>query len=62
MEASAKLPENLQDALHRGLLTRIPLTFLPFINQQLHEWEYLFPNERKSNEKLLLYVDSLSPQ
>ena len=62
MEASAKLPENLQDALRRGLLTRLPLTFLPFVNQQLHEWDYLFPNERKSNERLLLYVDSLSPQ
>ncbi len=62
MEASAKLPEILQNALQRGLLKRLPLTFLPFVNQQLHEWEYLFPNERRSTERLLLYVDSLSPE
>jgi len=62
MEVSAQLPENLKNALHRGLLARFPLTFLPFVNQQLREWEYLFPNERQSSERLLLFVDSLSPE
>jgi hypothetical protein len=62
MEAAAKLPKNLQDAMQRGVLRRLPLTFLPFANQQLRDWEYLFPNERQSNERLLLYVDSLSPE
>ena len=62
MEVSAQLPENLKNALHRGLLARFPLTFLPFVNQQLREWEYLFPNERRSSERLLLFVDSLSPE
>ena len=55
------LPEELQDALSKGLLKRIPLTFLPFVNQQLSQWNYLFPNERQSVERLLLFVAGLSP-
>src|ERR1017187_1443836 len=54
------LPGNLQEALSKGLLTRIPLTFLPFVNQQLNQWDYLFPNERQSVERLLFFVGSLS--
>jgi hypothetical protein len=61
MRAEQNLPVNLQDALGKGLLNRIPLTFLPFVNQQLNQWDYLFPNERQSVERLLLYVSSLSP-
>jgi hypothetical protein len=55
-----KMSEELRDALNKGLLKRLPLTFLPFVNQQIHEWDYLFPNERKSVQQLLLYVASLS--
>ena len=55
------LPESLRTAVENGVLNRLPLTFLPFANQQLHEWNYLFPNEKKSIEHLLLYVNSLSP-
>jgi hypothetical protein len=62
MRAEDKLPENLQKALSRGLLKRLPLTFLPFVNQQLNQWDYLFPNERQSVERVLLYVASLSPE
>jgi hypothetical protein len=62
MRVEEKLPENLQDALRKGLLKRLPLTFLPFVNQQLHEWEYLFPNERRSTERLLLYVARLDAE
>jgi hypothetical protein len=62
MRAEQKLPVDIQDALSRGLLNRIPLTFLPFVNQQLNQWDYLFPNERQSVERLLLYVASLSPE
>jgi hypothetical protein len=62
MRAEAKLPEDIQDALSKGLLKRLPLTFLPFVNQQLNQWSYLFPNERQSVERLLLYVASLRPE
>ena len=61
METSKKLPEKLQEALHHDALHRIPLTFLPFINQQLREWEFLFPNERTATGTLVVYIDSLSP-
>jgi hypothetical protein len=62
MRAEDKLPEEIQDAMSKGLLKRLPLTFLPFVNQQLNQWSYLFPNERQSVERLLLYVASLSPE
>jgi hypothetical protein len=60
MVAASRLPQDLQDALNQGVLTRLPLTFLPFVNQQLHQWEYLFPNERRSVESLLLHMSRLS--
>ena len=60
MRAEEKLPENLQAALRKGLLKRLPLTFLPFVHQQLNQWDHLFPNERQSIERLLLYVADLS--
>lgn len=59
MAASSQLPESINDALNHGVLQRLPLTFLPFVNQQLHEWEYLFPNEQRSLQHLLQFVDSL---
>lgn len=60
MTTPASLPENLKNAVDHGVLKRLPITFLPFANQQLHEWDFLFPNERQSTQRLLLYVDNLS--
>jgi len=60
MQERSRFPEKLQAALDRGVVKRLPLTFLPFVNQQLHQWDYLFPNERQSIERLLLYVDGMS--
>ena len=48
--------------MNQGVLKRLPLTFLPFVNQQLHQWSYLFPNERQSVERLLLYVAHLDTE
>jgi len=62
MPVQDTLPENLQEALKHGLLERIPLTFLPFVNQQLNQWVSLFPNERQAVERLLLYVASLDQE
>lgn len=62
MRVEQTLPVDLQQALNKGLLKRIPLTFLPFVNQQLNQWSYLFPNERQSTERLLLFVAGLSPE
>jgi len=60
-EAHDKLPVPLQEALDQGLLKRLPRTFLPFTRQQLRDWDYLFPYERNSVVRLLLFVASLSP-
>lgn len=62
MIAADKLPENLEMTLNKGVLKRLPVTFLPFVNQQLNQWEHLFPNERRSVERLLFYVASLTPE
>jgi hypothetical protein len=62
MRDEEKLPEQLQDALRKGLLKRLPITFLPFTHQQLREWEYLFPYERQSILGLLLYLASLNDE
>ena len=62
MAERGSISENLKLALDNGVLTRLPVTFLPFVNQQLREWDFLFPNERQSVEHLLLYVTSLSTE
>ena len=59
MQARGKLPENVEDALNKGVIQRLPVTFLPFVNQQLNQWSTLFPNERQSVERLVLFVASL---
>lgn len=62
MQTEGKLTEKLREALNKGLLKRLPLTFLPFVNQQLNQWDYLFPNERQSVERLLLFVSQMTPE
>ena len=61
-QVQEKLPEPLQDALNKGLLKRLPITFLPFTRQQLRDWDYLFPYERRSILHLLLYLASLNDE
>lgn len=61
MNDAGVLPLDLREALDAGVLQRLPLTFLPFVNQQLRQWEFLFGNEQQSVQRLLLYVDRLSP-
>lgn len=61
-QVQEKLPEPLQDALNKGLLKRLPITFLPFTRQQLRDWGYLFPYERRSILHLLLYLASLNDE
>ena len=58
--AAQKYPPELEAALQTGVLKRLPLTFLPFVNQQLHQWDFLFPNERRSVQRLITYVAAMS--
>jgi hypothetical protein len=62
MKSEEKLPEEVQEALRKGLLKRLPRTFLPFVNQRLHEWDYQFPYERQSVLRFLVYVSGLSEE
>jgi hypothetical protein len=62
MMAAQKYPEEVGRALEAGVLKRLPLTFLPFVNQQLHQWEYLFPNERRSVQHLVVYVAAMGEE
>ena len=62
MNTQTAFPEEVQQALRKNLPTRLPLTFQPFVNQQLREWEYLFPNERRSVQRLLVYAASLNAE
>jgi hypothetical protein len=61
-QVQEKLPEKLQEALDKGLLKRLPITFQPVTRQQLREWDTLFPYERQSILRLLLYLASLNEQ
>src|SRR5450631_3013344 len=62
MKVDEQLTDDVQACLNKGVLQRLPLTFLPFVNQQLKQWNYLFPRERQSVENLLIYVAGLTPQ
>ena len=55
-QVQEKLPEQLQDTLNKGLLKRLPVTFLPSSRQQLRDWAHLFPYERQSILRLLLFL------
>ncbi len=57
-----ELPGKLQQALNKGLLKRLPITFQPVTQQQLREWDVLFPYERQSIMRLLLYLTDLDEQ
>ncbi len=61
MTFADQFSDSLHRALDRDTLKRLPLTFLPFVNEQLRKWSFLFPNERQSVERLLLFVDGLTP-
>jgi hypothetical protein len=62
MKFEGKLPEEIQEALRKGLLKRLPLTFLPFVNQHLREWDYQFPYERQSILRFIIYVAGLNEE
>jgi hypothetical protein len=62
MLAAYQNSETLLNGLRQRAIKRLPLTFLPFVNQQLDQWQFLFPNERRAVEHLLEFVASLSDE
>ena len=60
MSAQTNVPTGLQAAVQGDVLARLPITFLPFVNQQIREWELAFPHEQRYLVRMLRYLGSLS--
>jgi hypothetical protein len=60
IRSSDKLPNDVREALARGLLRRLPLTFQPYYNQQVREWSGLFPFEARHVARMIGYLGNLS--
>ena len=46
---------------HAGLISRLPPTFGPALNDQFQRWELLFPAEQRRLDSQLEYLEGLSP-
>ena len=60
MSSQGKLPNRLQVVIQGDVLERLPTTFLPFVNQQIREWEFSFPYEQRYLVRILHYLGSLN--
>ena len=61
MNPHDNLPTTLRKAREDGLIERLPLTFQPFLNQEMSRWELKFPYEQRYLESLVGFLDSLPP-
>jgi hypothetical protein len=61
MNLSENLPAVLRKAHEDRLVDRLPITFQPFLNQEMSRWEVKFPYEQRYLEGLVGFLDSLSP-
>jgi hypothetical protein len=52
----------IRRALEHNLLKRLPLTFRPYFNQEIQSWTVKFPYERLYLERVVGYLDTLSPE
>ena len=52
----------LTAALKHNLIERLPATFRPYFNQEIRRWSIKFPYERSYLERVVAYVDGLSPR
>jgi hypothetical protein len=59
VRSKEKLPPEMRQGLNQGLLKRLPVTFRLFFNQELREWEGLFPFECRYLTEILSYLGSL---
>ena len=54
-----KLPPKIQELLKQRLVKRLPVTFQPFFNQELREWDSLWPYEQGYIVGMLDYLGHL---
>ncbi len=60
MSAGQELPSPIRRAYEKQLLKRLPWTFRPYFNEQIREWETLFPYERQVHLRVLGYLVRLN--
>jgi hypothetical protein len=61
MNQQENLPATLRKAREDRLIERLPITFQPFLNQEISRWELKFPYEQRYLESLVGFLDSLPP-
>jgi hypothetical protein len=62
MNQQENLPAILRKAQKDRLVARLPITFQPFLNQEMSRWDTKFPYEQRYLESLIGFIDSLSPE
>jgi len=62
MNQQENLPAILRKAQEDRLIERLPITFQPFLNQEISRWDTKFPYEQRYLESLIGFIDSLSPE
>ncbi|MGD1158243.1 MAG: hypothetical protein ABSA41_20815 [Terriglobia bacterium] len=62
MNQEENLPAILRKAQKDRLVERLPITFQPFLNQEISHWGTKFPYEQRYLESLIGFIDGLSPE
>jgi hypothetical protein len=62
MNQQESLPAILRKAQKDRLVEKLPITFQPFLNQEISHWGTKFPYEQRYLESLIGFIDSLSPE
>jgi hypothetical protein len=62
MNQQDNLPAILRKAQEDRLIERLPITFQPFLNQEIGHWGTKFPYEQRYLESFVGFVDGLSPE
>jgi hypothetical protein len=62
MNQQETLPDVLRKAREDHLVERLPITFQPFLNQEINRWGTKFPYEQRYLENFVGFIASLSPE
>lgn len=62
MNQPENLPAILRKAQEDRLVEKLPITFQPFLNQEISHWDTKFPYEQRYLESLVGFIHSLSPE
>jgi hypothetical protein len=62
MNQQESLPAILRKAQEDRLVERLPITFQPYLNQEISRWGTKFPYEQRYLESFVGFIDGLSPE